>query len=278
VNIKDNRLITAYQLDFKNVSKRQMRPMNYIYAMISINIFIWGPWLWRYKIKPYKDRKNLWLQLNTHPDSERYKRVLCLLIMLYRKENPARISQQERKRLKIQDSAFIYGEIDFFSFRIILDKVKPQAGEIFYDLGCGAGKAVFSAVLNFDLSQAIGIELLPGLCQLANKQIKKAEAIIKTQYQEYSADYLEQLSRIQIINTDLLNCDLTQADIIYINATCFDETLWEKVQKKLLSLKIGSRIIVITKKIRHEYFELLQQSLELMSWGMNSVNIYKKIT
>jgi hypothetical protein len=43
----------------------------------------------------------------------------------------------------------------------------------------------------------------------------------------------------------------------------------------MAGLKPGSRIIVATKNIHHESFEVIYQGIELMSWGLCPVNIYK---
>ena len=37
------------------------------------------------------------------------------------------------------DRNFTYGEVRFASFYPLLKMAKPQAGEVFYDLGCGTG-------------------------------------------------------------------------------------------------------------------------------------------
>jgi precorrin-6B methylase 2 len=182
------------------------------------------------------------------------------------------ISRSERNRLNIDTDDFIYGEIEFSSFSNILDRVQPRSNEIFYDLGCGAGKAVLSAAMNFDLSKIVGIELLPGLCQLANEKIQYARSLVGNDH-----FYLKKLSNIKIINDNLNHCDISESDIVFVNATCFGYTAWKKIQEKFLSLKIGSRVIVTTQSIDDDRFLYLSQRFELMSWGINSVNTYKKI-
>ena len=52
----------------------------------------------------------------------------------------------------------------------LLEYVKPAAGDIFYDLGCGAGKPLLVASLAYpDLKVCKGIELLQGLTDIAEK-------------------------------------------------------------------------------------------------------------
>ncbi|OGT53198.1 MAG: hypothetical protein A3E84_01030 [Gammaproteobacteria bacterium RIFCSPHIGHO2_12_FULL_42_13] len=253
--------------------------MNHTYLFtlsIFVILLIWIPRVWRYKISPYFAKRSLIEKLSNHSNRTNIKVTEQLLTTLYAGVKSESISRHERKRLNLEEDAFIYGEVDFLSFITILDKAQPQSGDVFYDLGCGAGKAIFTAALAFDLSKSIGIELLPRLCELANKQIIKSKSLVKSHYKEAANTFLLKLSCIEIINDDILNCDISKGNIIFINATCFNYHAWGKIVGKLQSLSEGCRVIVTTKQIQNDHFQLLNESRELMSWGMNSVRIYKK--
>lgn len=241
-----------------------------IIVLILVMSLIWIPWLWRYKIKPYVVSSELHKELKQYPHWKELIKTERFLRELYKGINTAWISQRERKRLNIDDDAFIYGEIEFLPFYTILEKVKPQANEIFYDLGSGAGKAVFVAASFFSISKAYGVELLPGLYKLANSQVARAQELVKVHPQK--------MADIEFIQDNFLNCDISNGDIIFINATCLSYPSWEKLFVKLVQLKKGSRIIVTSKKIQHESFAVISQTFEVMSWGVNSVNIYQKIS
>lgn len=250
--------------------------MNVIFSLVALAlIMVWTPWLWRYKVKPYFAKSDIDKILKNHPHGKQLKENIRLLNTLYRGINSRSVSHRERKRLGYTEDGFIYGEIEFLSFVLLLDKINPQKGEVFYDLGCGAGKPVFTAALCYDLSKACGIELLPGLVRLANIQLKKATTLVKLQQQ--TQNYLPRLERIQFINANFLHCDITDGDIIFINATCLHYHVWQSIIEKLLHLKQGSRVIVTSKKIQHEHFKTLYQGSELMSWGMNAITLYEKI-
>ena len=63
-----------------------------------------------------------------------------------------------------------YGEVVPMHFIPLLEYVKPTAGDIFYDLGCGAGKPLLVASLAYpDLKVCKGIELLQGLTDIAEQ-------------------------------------------------------------------------------------------------------------
>jgi len=246
--------------------------------LVFVLLVIWLPWLWRYQLRPYFARNDLDKALLSHPEGKRLSRIVSILTTLYRGFNAGRLSQRERARLRLKDDAYVYGEINFQSFILLLDLVKLQAGEVFYDLGSGAGKAVFAAAFCQDLSKACGVELLPGLCNLANAQMTKAKALVSLGDKPCTEVFLRRLAAIQFVNDNFLNTDISDGTVIFINATCLSYPTWEALLLKLQGLQPGSRVIVTTKKIQHEQFEVLYQGRELMSWGMNSVNVYKKIS
>ena len=175
---------------------------------------------------------------------------------LYCRTNSESISRSERNRLKIDEDDFIYGEIEFASFVGVLEKLSLQSGGIFYDLGCGAGKAVLAAALNFDLSKSVGIELLPGLCEVANEKIQQAILILQSVKNELTDLYLKRLASIQIINADLHQCDIAEADIVFINATCFGYTNWEKIKEKLPRRFKDKKIFIFIQFTESIYFVL----------------------
>jgi hypothetical protein len=67
-----------------------------------------------------------------------------------------------------QNTSLTYGEIDFFSFACILEKLGSKPGDTFVDLGHGTGKALVCASLFLaDLSRVVGIEIVPELTRVS---------------------------------------------------------------------------------------------------------------
>jgi precorrin-6B methylase 2 len=250
--------------------------MDYLYFLLPIICLIWSSWLWRYCIKSYLEKKRLRAALSTHPKHEQYLLTERFIKEVYGHTGSRRISMRERLRLGLQGDDFTYGEIECLSFMNILDKVRPQSGEIFCDLGCGAGKALIIAALNHPLSQVIGVELLPGLCLLAHEQIEKALSILQAKSKRFANINQDQLSNIRIIQQDFTQFDVTSCHILFINATCLNESTWCKLLKKLNQLNPGCRVIVTSRTLSSPSFQLLDESTQLMSWGLNSVYIYQK--
>lgn len=187
------------------------------------------------------------------------------------------ISQSERQRLKLEEDNFIYGEIECDTFLAIFKEIPINEHTIFYDLGSGSGKSLLTIALNFNLAKVVGVELLPGLCKLANTKIIEAKNIIKSLDINQYIVLKKRLATISIINADLLNINLLNCDIVFINATCFDYYFWEKIIRNLFNLKKNSYVVLASKKLSHAYFQLISTKNILMSFGYSTINIYKKI-
>lgn len=252
---------------------------------------VWSDWIWYlilclplviffYRllltnvIVPHFKKKSLLNQMNTRSDWPDIEKTIDLLQKLFKK-NYAKISSAVfRKVHHVINRDFIYGEIDFLSFHNMLEKAKPQPKEIFYDLGSGSGKAVFAAALFFNFSKSCGIELLSPLYKKAHDLLNNAKNLSHN-FQPDEICYLKQIATIEFIKDSFLNYDFSDANIIYVAASCFCDSTWEGLINKMAHLKPGTRIIVATKSIQHDKFDLIYQDIELMSWGLCPVKIYK---
>jgi tRNA G46 methylase TrmB len=203
-------------------------------------------------------------------DWKSIEKKAALLTKLFKRNTAELRSVLFRRIHHVTNHDFIYGEIDFLSFHNILEKANPKPNEVFYDLGSGAGKAVFAAALYFNFSKCYGIELLSPLYNKALNTLSKAELQLKNTPSE-----LSKISSIHFIQDSFLEYDFHNANVIYIAATCFSETTWESLINKMATLPSGTRIIVATKNIQHERFDLIYQGVEIMSWGLCTVSIYK---
>jgi hypothetical protein len=75
--------------------------------------------------------------------------------------------------------------------------------DILYDLGCGDGRILITAIQEFDVKKAIGYEIQTDLYYNALEKIKRAG--------------LEE--KIRIVNEDLMIADLTEASVITLYLT-----------------------------------------------------------
>ena len=236
------------------------------FALIVLVIFC-SLWFYRYYIKPRSEKQRMHQQ--TYSSEEQATREL--LAQLYQGVDGGKIAAAERKRLNNHERAFVYGEVAIVTFFELLKFVEPQPGEVFYDLGCGTGKTVFAAALLYDLSKSSGIELLPKMFQVCDKALYRFQTLIH-QFPPFKEKYYP----IEFLHQSILETDYSDADIIFANSTAFFDELWQGMLEQLVHLKPGTRVIVTSRELPKEHFELLDDRQRLMSWGLNTVRIYRK--
>jgi len=99
-----------------------------------------------------------------------------------------------------------------------------KAGEVMFDLGSGDGRTVIMAAKTFG-ARSVGVELREDLAKKAMSNIHE--------------HCLE--DRVTIVNSDMFNVNLTEADVVYLYLTTSAN---EKIRPKLDSdLKRGARVV-----------------------------------
>ncbi len=197
--------------------------------------------------------------------------IVDQLAILYRLENPFKVSADYRKEHHLDKDEYIYGEIMFASFTEILSHANPQPYENYYDLGCGSGKSIFLAALLYEKINAIGVEILPPMYELDLKLLNNLKEQLKS-HPKFKTNPLN----IHFHNADLFEFDFSDANIVFINATCYSKKSWEKIEEKFKTLKKGTRIIITTKKLEDSCFKPIHGRNYLMSWGASYVRVYIK--
>jgi SAM-dependent methyltransferase len=184
--------------------------------------------------------------------------------------NPHRVSKMTRRQKKLLSDEYLYGEINLLTLVKLIDLASPQKDEVFFDLGSGAGDAIFMADYCYEFSQCTGIEILPALFQLSERKQEK--------YKEKAIEINPTKSvTSHFIQDNFLKVDFSTADIVFINATAFKGPTWDNLSKLLKLLKPGSRVIVTSLKLKAPDFELIYSANEVMSWGFCSVRIFKRL-
>ncbi len=120
---------------------------------------------------------------------------------------------------------------------LTLAEVKP--GDVVYDLGCGDGRMVIMAAQEFG-ARAVGIELREDLAKKAMDKV----------YEQGLED------RVKIINEDMFNIDISEADVITLYLTT-------SANKKLLP-KLEAELKKGTRVVSHDY--------EIVGWSPVKVN------
>lgn len=236
-------------------------------AWISITIIIlalltllatkaWPIWVRWHRLRPYARSWQLF-------------KLSYLIDDIYDTERTYRAAQQDRAKLT-PNFALTYGEIPFITLVDVLMVANAQAGENFYDLGAGDGRAVMTALLLVPFAKVCGIEMLPTLYDYSQQYRQKWSQTDKLP-SHFATD------KVQFIHGDYFQVDFSDADIVYINATGLFGEDWDKLVEKFQQLKAHARIITTSRKLESPQFTLVDEAWRMMSWGLNRIYIYEKI-
>lgn len=70
--------------------------------------------------------------------------------------------------------------------------------------------------------------------------------------------------------------DWRDADIVFINSTCYDEVLMTRIARLAKGMKKGSFFITLTKRLPSTDFTVLEFEMYRMSWGEATIFIMQK--
>lgn len=173
----------------------------------------------------------------------------------------------------------------FRSFSYIFEYVKTKYGNIregtFIDLGSGIGKGLVAAIFIHKFDKYLGIEYLENLHNVAVEIKTKFEANWDNLYntnRQYLPEY-DKLPEMKFINSDFLQEDWSDASFLFANSTCFSPELMQSLSEKAQTLKEGSIFVTFTKRLPNlgEDWELADGFRRLMSWGIATIYIHRKI-
>ncbi|RLN98561.1 hypothetical protein BBJ28_00009220 [Nothophytophthora sp. Chile5] len=192
-------------------------------------------------------------------------------------------SRTERREREFISMSLVYGEIAFAPFKVVLDVLKrwhhvlAKPGGVFLDIGSGSGKAVFAATLLHDFDACVGIEVLEGLHTISQDVLQRWEKVIKP---THPLSMQKKRTRISFTLGDALVCDWPpNADLVFLNSTCFGERLMSALTRKLaLCCKPGAVIITATHELPDtQNFEKLRQlTVTQEAWGDATWYLHRK--
>ena len=227
-------------------------PVVYLLPIVVLSFY----YLYRKK-KQYRIRQ--WRKaLNIEPHAR-------IFHQLYENTNGFMLSQQARQRHDALD--YVYGEIEFVSFLALLSLTKLDENTVFYDLGCGTGKAVLACAMVFPIHKGIGVEILPELYLSACTQAEQLAMV---------APYNELTKKIAFILGDFLDIALDEATLIFINATSLFNPTWENLCLRLEHLPHLTTVITTSKSLPSKEFVVETCTPVEMSWGVVQAYIHQR--
>lgn len=109
----------------------------------------------------------------------------------------------------------------------------------FFDLGSGTGKLVDQAVLEASIERATGVELSPSRHESA---IQAKYALIERLQRQGTTNnnqpisserYTNVINKLELIESDLFDVDLSTATHIYVASLCFPDNLMLRLEERL---------------------------------------------
>lgn len=191
------------------------------------------------------------------------------------------VSKKEREDDDLQEQSLVYGEIQFRTFALALEKIKhrygglQKPGGVFVDVGSGSGKAVFAALLMHEFSRVVGIEKLAGLHDLAG-ELHKIWRELRTE-PTLAVSPLTRKTEVELVCGDFLSESWADADVAFVNSTCFDKELLDKIAAKAHDMKPNSFLISLTRRIPNDDdWQVLEYERQFMSWGEATFFIHQR--
>jgi len=155
------------------------------------------------------------------------------------------------------------GELVYPSVEKVIKKLRIGLRDIVYDLKSGAGKLPICMYLKAHVRKTVGVE--PSETYFT--EARKARKVIQTN------GLINGYRRLEYVNEDPLQVNLSDATVILMCSPYFLETPMQAFADKFLTLKPGLRIITLQKLPEHPRLKLVQ-TLDLATSWADSLPFY----
>jgi Histone methylation protein DOT1 len=202
----------------------------------------------------------------------------ALFSEVYRDVDGPGLSLQDRSRLSIDDTSYAYGEMEYIAFQELLRAAGATDGQIFYDLGSGAGKAIVAAALSgIRFVRCVGIEALPALRDASVNVIEDVKRYMSSsgtphqhhnqhqhqhqhQDHQYGAEFNHSHSQLAVAARslptglpllearlgDFLRDDWSEADFAFLSTVSLSETALGGVFHAAKRLRAGAKLLTFS--------------------------------
>ncbi len=191
---------------------------------------------------------------------------------LYAKVAGYKLSHRDRDERKTTERSFVYGEVLPDSFEALMAMAQPQPSERFVDLGCGVGKAVLLAALQFPFAELTGVEQLPSLIRASRLALRRFNRLLRPTLPAARRDV-----KLTFVHGDMRELDLRRVNVAFAHASCFERPLVEALTQKLsVELPSGARVVVVGRVFTSPSLELVRATTCQMDWGEATAAVYRK--
>lgn len=191
---------------------------------------------------------------------------------LYENVNGRALSLKGREEKQYKSKSFVYGEVLPDPFFELISETNPQPGYNFYDMGSGTGKAVMLCHLLFDFKKCTGIEFIDTLSEASREVAQRYEKDFRPELSEEEVDDRQ----IKFIQGNFLEQDVSDADVIWMNSTCFQDDLMGALEFKLECLKPYAQVVSLSKSLRSPAFHQYKHKMFEFSWGQATAFYHRR--
>jgi len=186
--------------------------------------------------------------------------VQKLLSDLYERVSGFQVGSNEYQMIREKGGDPTYGELTLGGMNTLVEELKLQKNDVFYDLGSGVGKMPVYIYLTTPVKKAVGIELSPTRHAHAIKVKKSLE----------KKGMLDSARALNFLEKSMLDENLSDATIIYMSSTCFSDELMKSITDKLTRENTNPLKILTLKKLPDNTVFQLTKTLSLpMTWSDN---------
>lgn len=181
-------------------------------------------------------------------------------------------SVSHEARRDIEDkSEILYGELPPETWQKIVERTDVKKDGVFVDVGSGTGRIVMLSHLMFDFKKCIGIELLQGLydksCEVKEIFDREIRPQIASQVANRELDFLCK---------NILDADLRDADLLFMNHPFKDRALFEVLEEKFLrELQPKTKIVTTIRALKNPAFKQLGSEKYEFSWGESTAYFHE---
>ena len=147
----------------------------------------------------------------------------------------------------------LYGETPWKTFVELLQWVEWRTEDHFVELGSGTSR--LSILLGVcGAKSCTAVELIPPFVSRARWIVERCA-----------------LANVSIVQADMLEFSWSNADVIYLTATAFDESMMAEIAVKCDELRPGTTVICLTQIPDTTVLEVVDQRFCQFAWGMATV-------
>lgn len=171
----------------------------------------------------------------------------------------------------------IYGEVSPKGMIKILSALAVRPGEVFYDLGSGAGKFPLVASNIFGM-RAKGIELVTKRHVAGCKAIEKLK-----QLTQKDPSGTVPVGGAELVQGSFFDYDFSDADVVFMNSVEWSPDMMDRLSKMCQGLKPGTKIVTFQKELRGDSYRFdadLSSNLTIpTSWSQRQggLKVYTKV-